>query len=688
MSKKNLNNPVLVLLYGICLALILGACSRSAAPLVLFTRDQPQATLTSEALAVQPTSSLFAEPVQPTETATALPTDPPPAATEVVQNSIAPTATSTQIPLVPTATPFPTAIRLTSYTLQKDEYPYCIARRLNVDPGELLRLNHLAGVGEVYYSGQVLQIPQSGNPFPGSRGLLAHTAYVVQSQDTLNHIACAIGDISPEEIARVNGLSAPYTLSTGQVLSLQAKADAASQASQPATTVPAVTLAAPDAALVIVESTATAAPTVLPATSAPTEVGSATPLPALAVQNTVAAPTLTGTPTETRVSSSATALPTLTETATATAEPTLTPSNTVAPDTATPLPSETVQPTETALPTAETNPTELSPSPTVTPSVQTSGNPNWFVALLQRLGDWIRKSLGYPAATADAVTQAAAAPTTAAPTEEIPFPTPIPPTETAVPVLKFEPESNQNAVPQGLNQELYFVGLGGAGGNYCDSSTMGTQLPSYPDVLISMISDDFGDALNTGYLNSNIFISTCGWDAGDQLSASVTYPSGKIVTITPELEGGTGTLGYYSKIHFNLGLSDPEGQYSAAVTASGGRHAQAAFTMKAVDSPRIRYLSSQENIDHYMLYGFQPGERVLLSKYKSSDHLSLNGWEYITVDANGEKLVDLQVEKPSFFVLGDFSLMLNTDGVALLAQGDISGKAKFVSFQPITDQPQ
>lgn len=687
MSKKNLNNPVLVLLYGICLALILGACSRSAAPLVLFTRNQPQATLTSEALAVQPTSSLFAEPVQPTETATALPTDPPPAATEVVQNSIAPTATSTQIPLVPTATPFPTAIRLTSYTLQKDEYPYCIARRLNVDPGELLRLNHLAGVGEVYYSGQVLQIPQSGNPFPGSRGLLAHTAYVVQSQDTLNHIACAIGDISPEDIARVNGLSAPYTLSVGQVLSLQAKADAAPQASQPATTVPVVTLAAPDAALVIVESTATTAPTVLPATATPPQIISATPLPALAVQNTVAAPTLTGTPTETRVSPSATALPTLTETATATAEPTLAPSITVAPDTATPLPSETVQPTETALPAAETNPSELSPSPTVTPLVQTSANTNWFVALLQRMGDWIRKTLGYPAATADAVTQAAAAPTTAAPTEEIPFPTPIPPTETAVPVLKFEASTDQNAVPQGLNQELYFAGLGGGGGRYCDFS-MGTTPPSYPDVLISMISDDYGDAINTGYLNSNIFISTCGWDAGDQLSASVTYPSGKLLTITPEMEGGTDGLGYISKFQFNLGLSDPEGQYSVTVTASGGRHAQAAFTMEAVDSPRLRYLSSQGNIDHYMLYGFNPGERVLLSKYKSSGHLILNGWEYITVDANGKKLIDLQVEKPSFFVLGDFFLMLNSDAVVLFAQGDISGKAKFVSFQPISDQPQ
>ena len=97
-----------------------------------------------------PTTEAMPQPTAPTD---AQPTQP---------------AAPTQAPIVvPTATPG----RPGSYTLQKGEFPYCIARRFNVDPGELLRINNLSG-GSVFVAGMVLTIPQTGNPFPGSRALL------------------------------------------------------------------------------------------------------------------------------------------------------------------------------------------------------------------------------------------------------------------------------------------------------------------------------------------------------------------------------------------------------------------------------------------------------------------------------------------------------------------------------------
>ena len=55
----------------------------------------------------------------------------------------------------------------TTYTLQAGEYPYCIARRFNVNPAELLNLNGLTSSSHVT-PGRVLQIPQTGHPFPGT----------------------------------------------------------------------------------------------------------------------------------------------------------------------------------------------------------------------------------------------------------------------------------------------------------------------------------------------------------------------------------------------------------------------------------------------------------------------------------------------------------------------------------------
>jgi LysM repeat protein len=105
--------------------------------------------------------------------------------------------------------------------LRSGEFPYCIARRFDVDPEALLSLNGLAS-GTIFYPNRTLRIPQTGN-FPGTRALRNHpgTYTVGSSSETLYSIACLYGDVRPEAIAQANNLaSADSALTSGQQLSI------------------------------------------------------------------------------------------------------------------------------------------------------------------------------------------------------------------------------------------------------------------------------------------------------------------------------------------------------------------------------------------------------------------------------------------------------------------------------------
>lgn len=135
--------------------------------------------------------------------------------------SPAPTETATPTPTI-TLLPTDTLTRPTSYTLQKGEFPYCIARRFNVHPQDLLTLNGLSSAaGQVYHPGLVLQIPQTGRPFPAARALRTHpTTYTVpDSQATVYKVACYFGDVDPQAIMQQNGLTSPQ-LAANQVLQI------------------------------------------------------------------------------------------------------------------------------------------------------------------------------------------------------------------------------------------------------------------------------------------------------------------------------------------------------------------------------------------------------------------------------------------------------------------------------------
>ncbi len=120
----------------------------------------------------------------------------------------------------PTATSIPAGSRPSSYTLQSGEFPYCIARRFNVNPDDLLSLNGLTS-GSVFMPGITLKIPQSG-AFPGDRALASHpTTYTVSSSDeTVFSVACKYGDVDPAVLASTNGISVSADLSVGQQLKI------------------------------------------------------------------------------------------------------------------------------------------------------------------------------------------------------------------------------------------------------------------------------------------------------------------------------------------------------------------------------------------------------------------------------------------------------------------------------------
>jgi LysM repeat protein len=143
----------------------------------------------------------------------------------VTQTQVAKTAEATAIE--PTNTPEPTKViviptvtRPAEYTLKEGEYIYCIARRFDLDPADLLEANNL-GENDLLSPGDTLQIPQIGSWEGAGRVRNPHPdTYTVDPGDTIYSIACYYGDVSPEAIIAVNELEEPYDLTPGQTLQI------------------------------------------------------------------------------------------------------------------------------------------------------------------------------------------------------------------------------------------------------------------------------------------------------------------------------------------------------------------------------------------------------------------------------------------------------------------------------------
>ena len=133
-------------------------------------------------------------------------------------------ATETPVPATATAVPIaiPTLTRPATYTLQKGEWPICIARRYNLDLTSLFSANGLT-MDSRPANGAVLKIPSTGTwsvASYGARALHTHADYKVVSGDTVYTIACYFGDVSPEGILAANSLKAAGDIKTGTTLKI------------------------------------------------------------------------------------------------------------------------------------------------------------------------------------------------------------------------------------------------------------------------------------------------------------------------------------------------------------------------------------------------------------------------------------------------------------------------------------
>lgn len=228
-------NLYFILAIALLAAFVLTGCERSAAapsslPTATLPAEQPLqggGEVTEDQMAMlwayATQTAMASTPLPLPETPTPIPITPEDTPTPTETPVLPPTG----MPVTPgiTITPPPVVTPITgipaTYVLQPGEFPYCIARRFNVDPQELLAVNGLSD-GMIYYPSLTLRIPQTGNPFPGERALRPHPAtYTVSSgEDTIYKIACYYGDVDPAMIAAVNNLAAPYTLQVGQTLTI------------------------------------------------------------------------------------------------------------------------------------------------------------------------------------------------------------------------------------------------------------------------------------------------------------------------------------------------------------------------------------------------------------------------------------------------------------------------------------
>ncbi len=101
------------------------------------------------------------------------------------------------------------------HNIHTGEFIYCLGRRFDVSPYDILRANGLYG-GWIVPAGQKLTIPQNGDPFPAERALKLHPVmHTVQQSETIYTIACQYGDVFPDAIIYANNLVAPFILTPG-----------------------------------------------------------------------------------------------------------------------------------------------------------------------------------------------------------------------------------------------------------------------------------------------------------------------------------------------------------------------------------------------------------------------------------------------------------------------------------------
>lgn len=187
-------------------------------PMAMIEEFAKQTAAAQTATAGTPSSSQVAVTGTPgTPVANVSPAPVSPTVSNVTPTNVSAVTATNAAPVASTSVP---GVRPAEYILKEGEFPYCIARRFNVDPDALIKASGITNP-DVYYAGLKLVIPQSG-AFPGTASLIPHPAqYTVASADeTVYTIACKYGNVYPEDIASKNNISVSAKLTVGQSLQI------------------------------------------------------------------------------------------------------------------------------------------------------------------------------------------------------------------------------------------------------------------------------------------------------------------------------------------------------------------------------------------------------------------------------------------------------------------------------------
>ena len=241
-SKKSL---IILIVALVAMVFVTSGCERSYAP-IADDEKQAQATPTVEGGSDFPvtmpadmdgvfesgaqtsTAIAIASGAPPMTNVPTLPADltpqpvtPLPGTTLTPVNPIGPSPT---LPVVATTAvpPTPSGPKPSTYMLQKGEFPYCIARRFNVNPSELLSINGLTvEQARIYEPGLTLKIPQSSATFPPPRALNAHpVSYTTTRVMTVYGVACFFGDVDPAAISSSNTIPDLLNIPAGTTLNI------------------------------------------------------------------------------------------------------------------------------------------------------------------------------------------------------------------------------------------------------------------------------------------------------------------------------------------------------------------------------------------------------------------------------------------------------------------------------------
>jgi LysM repeat protein len=116
------------------------------------------------------------------------------------------------------------------YSLHRGEFPWCLARRFDIHPQDLMRANGFY-TWQVYQPGQAVILPANAREFPGNRALRPSPAtYIVQYGDTIFGIACYYGNVEPKAILAANGLQKGNQIYPGLQLQIPAAGSVPAQA--------------------------------------------------------------------------------------------------------------------------------------------------------------------------------------------------------------------------------------------------------------------------------------------------------------------------------------------------------------------------------------------------------------------------------------------------------------------------